>query len=264
MKHALLLDPGIALPERGNASSWALFFDWVSDGRVRLGRRLWLTLAEVYGSNQLEPPRGLGQLVHKAVGDVLSRGPLEHSVVDSVAELSPTYVGAEFHRQILVDDIVGACDLGVVALATTPAFWPDGTTDVTCTPAPPTNFPLHFQPNLPTAEQAREGYADWFAGRRILIVGGQVDEPIIEALNSSLGIQSSSVTWLASERHKKATNLKAVIDGMIKADFVICVVGKVGHDVSGQMKIHCDRNSFTLHTVRFASHIRGYLEGLAP
>ncbi|MFF2050326.1 hypothetical protein ACFVU2_01875 [Leifsonia sp. NPDC058194] len=213
--------------------------------------------------NALQPPRAMGQLVHKVVGDVLSRGPLAHQAEDMPNALDPQYSGSALNHQLLVDDIVGTASSRPIALGTSPEAWPAESEFVCCIPEPPARLALHFQPNLPTPEEMRVHYRDWFAGKRVLIVGGQIEESVIGTLGEVLGIEGSSVTWVASERHKKAGNLKATIYGMSDADIIICIVGKVGHDVSGQMDTHCSKKGYVLHSVRFASHVKDYLEGMA-
>jgi hypothetical protein len=84
----------------------------------------------------------------------------------------------------------------------------------------------------------------------------------LTVLAEQLGVQPNSVQWLPSERNKRARNLKNAIYGLPGNAIVVCVVGKVGHDVSGEVKTYASKRSLTLVEARFASQVLGGLADL--
>jgi hypothetical protein len=257
----VVLDPSIAL---GVADENGLerLQDWVTDHRVRLGHQAWTRLANGYGEQSLGTPKALAQIAHRVIGDLLTREPLLHDVALSTATLHPEYLGSADHRQILVDDLSGMSTDAASVLGTDAALWEGDASVVRCDPPPPARLSSHLEPNLPTPEDLRAEAAAWFLERRILIVGGQVDSAVVAALDAMLGIDEARVQWIPSEKNKRARNLKKVIGGLPATAVVVCIVGKVGHDVSGEVKDNCSRRGLVLVDSRFASQIADDLRAL--
>lgn len=263
MTSSVLLDPSIVF-EAVDEVGLNRLQDWTKDRRVRLGSRTWSHLVETYSAGTLSLPKPLARIAHRTFGDLLARPPLEHTEVGVQAELSVTYSGDPGHRGILVDDLVGvgASTPGSV-LGTVDVLWSESFTAIGCVPPPPIDVPVHFEPNLPSLQDIRERRASWFSGRRLLIVGGQIDAGVIRALNDWFAVPTADVRWLPSEKSKRARNLKSVIQGLPGNAIVICVVGKVGHDVSGEVKDYTGRRAVLLCESRFASQIIDDLIALA-
>lgn len=259
----VLLDPSIVF-EAVDEVGLNRLQDWTMDRRVRLGARTWFQLVDVYSAGTTNIPKYLARIARRTFGDLLARPPLEHSEAGVQAELSVAYRGEARHRDILVDDLVGvgASSPGSV-LGTVDILWNDPFTTIACVPPPPNDFPVHFEPNLPSYQDLRDRRAAWFSGRRVLIVGGQVDAGVIRALSEHLSLATDDVRWLPSEKGKRARNLKNVIQGLPSTSVVVCIVGKVGHDVSGEVKDYTGRQALVLCESRFASQILDDLTALA-
>ncbi|GGD89632.1 hypothetical protein [Microbacterium murale] len=255
MTTVVVLDPGIvfgAVDEIGLSR----LQEWTKDRRVRLGARTWDRLAEAYATGVLGTPQSLRRIAHRTFGDLLTRQPLEHSELHVNVELSSSYQGESAHRELLIDDLVGVgLSTPGSVLGTVDAFWGESFTAIGCVPPPPTDLAVHFGPNLPTPHELRDRRAAWFSGRRLLIVGGQVDEGITNAIGASFDVPPGDVRWIPSEKNKRARNLKSVIQGLPSNAVVVCVVGKVGHDVSGEVKDYTRGQSLHLCESRFATQI---------
>lgn len=255
MTATVLLDPAIAL-EAKDEQSLSRLLTWTADHRVKLGTRAWNHLADIYSTGSLDVPRVLAKMAHEGIGTLLSRSPIKHSVRESTAIAAPKYHGAKLTHSLLVDDLVGTSVLeGELFLGTHESLWAEKPSTVACVPPPPADVGVHLEPNLPSLEERRTATARHFKDRRILIVGGQIELRVVEAMSEQLGIPAGHINWMASEKNKRARNLKATINGLPKGSIVVCVVGKVGHDVSGDVEKHSNRDGITLREPRFASHI---------
>lgn len=255
MTTTVLLDPAIVL-EAKDEPSLSRLLTWTADHRVKLGIRAWNHLADLYSNGSLDVPRVLAKMAHEGIGTLLSRSPIKHSVHESTATAAPAYHGAKLTHTLLVDDLVGTSARdGELFLGTHESLWAETPTTVACVPPPPTDVAVHLEPNLPSLEERRAATALYFKDRRILIVGGQIEIRVVEAMTEQLGIPADRINWIASEKNKRARNLKATIGGLPKRSIVVCVVGKVGHDVSGDVEKHSNRDGITLRVPRFASQI---------
>ncbi|MFP1601898.1 hypothetical protein ACLD0U_04310 [Microbacterium sp. 2216-1] len=165
---------------------------------------------------------------------------------------------------MIIADLIGIHVSGVDgALGTDSEFWESGLSKLSCLPPPPTDIALHAHPHLPTREELKSRRVSWFDGRRVLIVGGQRDGAVEASLESELGVTAERLRWIKSEKNKRARNLKDTIQGLPSDAVVVCVTGKVGHDVSGEVKKYSARNGLILCESRFASQIVANLEALA-
>jgi hypothetical protein len=258
----ILLDPAMVIPDDKFTGESVEFWDrltgWCDDRRALLGYRLWAHLSVMHAAGELSGPPGLRQIVYRVVGDLLTREPIEHSASFVPCALSAEYGGSDDHREFLADDLVGTEQISDRMLGSFLEVWPTNTKAVSTTPEAPL-VPIVFEPNTPSADERRQAAAAWFAGKAIVLVGGQVDQAVISAMARELVIPLAQIRWIPSEKNKKATNLNAVIGGLGSDDLVICITGKVGHDVSGQMAKACERKKFTLHRVQYSSRVLEYL-----
>lgn len=263
MTTTVLLDPAVAF-EAVDETSLGRLLAWTADKRVRLGARAWNRLAEDYANDALAAPTSLMKIAHQGVGTLLSRTPIEHDVSGSKAGTSPAYCGLPPSLALLVDDLAGASAADdTIVLGTGRELWDSELTTVSCVPPPPAELVVHLQPNLPTPEERKQKLAQYFEGRRVLIVGGQVETNVVLAMAAELGIPAEKVEWIPSEKNKRARNLKATIGGLPPKAIVVCIVGKVGHDVSGDVEKYSSRDGITLRAPRFASHVVDDLRKLA-
>jgi hypothetical protein len=266
MTHVILLDPGLVIPQTTAPQELSAFWDrllqWCDDRRAVLGSKLWGSVAALYAAGEIPSPPGLGQITHRTVGDLLSRQPPEHQADDEQCGIEPEYSGAQSHRQLLITDLLGTAGLDGRALGSHEQFWPADAALLEVIVGATVAL-VNLTPNSPSPEDRLREYAAWFDGKSIVIVGGQVDHHVLAALGQELAINLKRVQWIPSEYNKKATNLKAVIGGLDVEDIVICVAGKVGHDVSGQMESACKTQKVTLHKVRSSSNILQYLDELS-
>ena len=262
MKQVVLLDPGLVLPQKDSnpqaqAVFWLRFAEWIGDDRTRLGARSYSRLSSMYGAleNPEYVPAPLRRSVHSTVGKILSKPPLQHDVADEAAELTVDYLSAH-SQQTLVDDLVGTSLQQSVVLGSHPSFWYSTPETVGCIPAPPDAVTVHFEPGLPTAEERLEVMRRWFAGRKVVIVGGQVDRHIRQALVNEVGLDDAKLVWIPSEYNKKAANIPSVIAGL-NPDYsiVVCITGKVGHVTSGSVEIACKKAGIEYNYVEHASSI---------
>ncbi|KAA9085419.1 DUF2325 domain-containing protein [Microbacterium radiodurans] len=210
-------------------------------------------------------PAALMRLAHRGIGELLSRPPLESDEGDSSKSLSAPYSGQPATHKLLLRDIVGLGEVDEeLALGTHESLWGGPISSISCVPPPPSDLPVHLKPNLPTPAELRQRATEYFERRRILIIGGQIDGDVIRALGDELGIKQELVRWVPSEKNKRARNLKDVIGGLPVDAIVVCVVGKVGHDVSGEVKDNTQRRAVLLCESRFSSQILDDLRGLVP
>lgn len=264
MTTVVLLDPAIVL-DASDEPALELLLDWTSDARVRLGIRAWARIAEDYGANALLLPAALMRLAHRGISELLSRPPLESVEGDTSKSLSAPYSGQPTTHKLLLQDVVGLGEVDErLALGTHESLWGGPISSISCVPPPPSDLRVHLQPNLPTPAELRQRAAEYFEHRRILIVGGQIDGDIVRALGHELGIQEDLVRWIPSEKNKRARNLKDVIGGLPADAIVVCIVGKVGHDVSGEVKDNTQRRAVLLCESRFSSQIVDDLRRFIP
>jgi hypothetical protein len=259
----VLLDPGVVL---GAVSDRGLrrLQEWADDTRVRLGERTWNQLADFYNGGAPGLPQELVRISHRTFGDLLTRDPVLHHAVSDATTLSETYLGQVEHGEMIAADLRGAHEARLeAALGTNQDFWDGTPATISCVPPPPDNITIHLEPNLPTAEEVRASYVEWFSGRRILIVGGQIDEHVKGLIEVDLGVPVEAVRWIPSEKNKRARNLKSVIRGLPSNAIVVCVVGKVGHDVSGEVKDYAEDRSLVHVASRYSSQIVDDLKDLA-
>lgn len=269
MKQVVLLDPGLVLPQKDPnpqflATFWLRFSEWIGDDRSCLGARSYSRLSSMYGEleNPEYVPAPLRRTVHSAIGKILSKPPLQHDVTDGAAKLTADYL---YHhtQQTLVDDLVGSSLYETVVLGSHQSFWDSTPTTVGCIPAPPEAVIVHFEPGLPTADERLEAMRRWFSGRKVVIVGGQVDRHIQQALITDVGLDRTKLVWIPSEYNKKAANIPSVIAGLDPdRSIVICITGKVGHATSGSVEVACKKVGIKYNFVEHASSINDLLERL--
>lgn len=270
MNQVVLLDPGLVIPRKNPSPQalalfWLKFSEWIGDGRTRLGARSYASLSLMYGELDdpgfVPPP--LKRDVHSTIGKILSRPPLQHNVEDGTVQLTAHYL-SEHTRQTLLDDLVGSSLSREVVLGSDIALWGAPPTTIGCIPAPPEAVTVHFEPNLPTAKERLLTRKQWFVGRKVVIVGGQVDRYIQQSLVDEVGVDSSKLVWIPSEYNKKAANIPAVIAGLDPgSSIVICITGKVGHATSGSVEAACKKNRLVYNYVEHASSIAEKLETLS-
>lgn len=263
---SVLLDPGLVVPDRNRdaaevAQFWNRFMSWVLDGRAIVGERTHGALLESMGMvhDPAVLPMPLRRDVHRALNKLLAREPLRHSTLGSASVFDVAYVGPTYHQQLLMDDVVGAGNADNLVLGSHSDFWSSAASAVKCLPPPPAELILHLGPGLPTEDEEVLRRATWFTGKRILIVGGQVDLRLKDSLVAELGINVKDFRWIESERHKKASNLPAIVRGCDSDHIVICITGKVGHDVSGILQSECDKRGISYRYVEYASELRAFL-----
>lgn len=269
MKHVVLLDPGLVLPEmnpdpRVLALFWLRLSEWTLDGRARLGSRSYSGLTHMYAEidNVEYVPTSLKRTVHSSIGKILSKPPIQHDCIDRNARFTAEYL-PDHSRQTLLDDLIGSFQSLPIVLGSDPSFWDSAPARVGCIPAPPASVVVHFAPGLPTAEERLTTMKEWFSARKIVIVGGQVDRNIQQSLVDEVGVDSTKLSWIPSEYNKKASNIPAVIKGLDPGhSIVICIMGKVGHATSGSVETSCRKNGHPYRFVEHASSLRELLEKL--
>lgn len=263
MTSTIVLDPGVVLGAKDEAGL-ALLQEWTKDDRVRLGEATWSELAEYYADGSPGLSKDLIRISHRTFGNLLTREPIRHIHPGTTAALSVQYNGRADHERMIAADLLAAHSADAdSAFGTHHTLWHSALAKISCDPPPPSDIPVHLEPGLPTEEDKRRSQKEKFAGRRVLIVGGQIDAVVIAELEYELGVTSGNVRWVPSEKNKRARNLKSIIRGLPAGSVVVCVVGKVGHDVSGEVEGYASRCSLALCEPRYASHILDGLRGLS-
>lgn len=265
-----LLDPAIAIPgEEPTTDFWERFISWERDTRVRLGAATYAELSALYATEvcarpSVYIPGGFGKSVHRAVLSLLSRSSsTESAVPKEEVGLVPPYAGQQRHDELLRSDLSSDGFAEAVVLGTVVESWPQATATVIWLAPPPAELTLIYEPNTPTAEEtsARRGAA--VNGLQVLIVGGQVDQRILESISKALP-GGLSVRWEPCERHKPPRNLNSQIRGLKdKFALVICITGRVGHSTSGKVKERCSAEGVELREVETAGHVLAEVEYFA-
>lgn len=261
MKTRVLLDPGLIMGISG-FDEWLELSEWLEDKRVGLGPASWSSVHSAFHQKQILPPSALRKPMRESIARLLSRGPLYEDVPGSRQKTSSPYAGSQLHEEHLVKDLASVGSDENVFLGTRSDLWADTITSISLVPPPPNDLQVHCKPHLPSREEVLAAAEKWFLGKRILVIGGQVENRIINALVDDVGVDRASFEWVPSERNKRATNIDAKIKHLPDDAIVVCLTGKVGHSVSNKMSAACGRASLTLHCVETASHLSGLLKAL--
>lgn len=221
--------------------------DWASDSRSRLGMESHRLVCEEYArfgypdqELALDVPE-LRREYQSALGRLLSRV-LIHTSESDERRFDPHYTGSDEETIALQLDVSGTATDGVVGIATHPGHWARVTDSVAVAPSPPAVLALCFQPGGELPEERLERVRVAFAGKRLHIVGGQVDDHVVAAIVDETGVLAGDVTWTPCERARPPRNLDQRWRGLDRdRDITVCITGRVGHATSDKAKVAATR-----------------------
>jgi hypothetical protein len=114
-------------------------------------------------------------------------------------------------------------------LASDEEFWGSRVAMLSCEPPPPRDVQLIFRPGESLHEQTIADVRSWFRGRRVHIVGGQRDSRLVERIAETVGISTSDIHWLSSERHKQPRIAQRWVSLSAARDVAVCITGRISH-----------------------------------
>lgn len=235
-----LIDPCLLVPEQDDEQRmrrfWSQLVDWEADGRVRVGAATHAYAYDHYASfgyphNSLEiQPAALRPSFLRALNSILSRVSPGHPA-EECRSFAPAYPGRASAGAALGED-VGSNAEAVVAIATTQATWGNGEQRVMCEPPPPGLLELCYAPHGETRAEAHRGAREFYARRRVHVVGGQVESAILKRLQEQFEL-ADRVHWIPSEKNKPPSGLDKRWGGLAgDRDVTVCITGRIGHAAS--------------------------------
>ncbi len=244
---------------------WTRLMRWLEDRRTALEASTWQLISQKFYQRDLGIPNLLQKEIGEQIGSLLTREVVNGDTpVPIGVQTSEIYGGSEQAKAHLINSLFAVGDEAGYFLGTDEAFWPNKLESVGLTPPPPSKVVVHLNPSLPSQAELLEQRRRWYRNKRMLIIGGQIESRVIDCLVDEVGVDRGHLEWLPSERNKKARNIDAKIGGLPKNAVVICLWGKVGHDVSGKVESACKKGNLTMHLVEYATHLREYLSDLPP
>jgi hypothetical protein len=246
--------------ETADTAFWERFIEWERDSRMKVGGATFLALSELYSNDICRLPdnyipRGFTKSVHRAVLSLLARSGGGTGAAGALSNLTPDYVGETAHADLLMADLQADDFAAEVVLGTKHGSWPHDTTAVLWSAPPPDRLALIFEPNTPSSEELALARGAAVSGVVVFIVGGQVDDRVIESVHNALA-HAADVIWEPCERHKPPRNLNSQIRGLGgRLAVVVCVTGRVGHSTSGKVKDRCAANGVLLIEVESVAEI---------
>lgn len=216
---------------------WTRFSEWTADRRLFLAAHSHHSLVEwcsrvLWDSESNAIPRYLRREVTSQVNRFLSRTPVEHSEPLSVHTSHPIHVAVNGDLSpCITSDLIGIARLDSLAgLGTSSEFWSESESELTIDSLP-VRIPLILKPNQQTETDLGLVVKAFYAGSRLIIVGGKKDARVISEIESACGISSSDVQWIESELNKSPRSLEAKLKGFSGLDYhLVFVYGRVGHD----------------------------------
>lgn len=236
----LILDPEFLQPPIGQPpaewiSFWLTLVAWEADSRVRIGAASLGCAAELMREvedDKLDHPPHSRSERRRVAGRLLSRV-LKTDGSREIHSIDPGYLGSPLSWQRLSRDL-GDCvgEPGeLYGVATAERFWTVSAAAASCDPPPPASVALCCSPGEAIAGQPLEMVRDLLFGRRLRIVGGQVEKRVVDAIVENLGIEENAIRWEASERKKKP-KLEGWKDMESGVDVAVCITGLIGHSSS--------------------------------
>lgn len=264
-----LLDPAILVAIRNWEYDRSLtIIDWCHDPRARLGtasRRAVVSLLLDVQSGELNgPPKALRRLLGAAIQSLLVRAPFDAGRPPENLYFSPEYAGTSDNRELMELDLHDHSLEHPVYVGTEDDAWRRVDT-VDVRPGDLQKFEVLPRPGLPTDAELLAKRRSYWQGRRILIVGGQVETRVLRAILSEFDIPGKSLSWEASEYNKSPRNLDDQIAGLASQTgaVVISIVGKMGHSTSGKIKTNCGKAQVALIELESSAQIVEALRRLA-
>lgn len=242
----IILDPLLLAPPVKHDGSlreaeefWLRVLSWSGDKRARVGE---VTCALIYSEYALHgyPDAQLTAGSHQlrrdyqvALSKLLSRVQ-KHTRNPHEASFSAQYRGDSSYFDALKTDLSGTADTDVSALATAEGHWVGAEArSITVSPGPPEFIELCYKPDEELRSEGEESLRKYYEGKRIHIVGGQVDENIKSKILARLSMSQEDLLWLPCEKAKPPRNLDrrwASLDPY--RDITMCITGRVGHATS--------------------------------
>lgn len=239
MIKSILLDPALLLPaEPGNPAAmttfWIQLAAWSSDERVKVGEATYRLACEyfaVYGWPDAPRllPVSLRRDTHRLLSRLLTRV-LVH-VLDARECTVPDYAGTAQARAAIAEDLSRCATDSVLAIASVKQHWSGEGVTASVLPPPPGAVALCLRPGEELHEERSGRTRQYFAERRLHVVGGQFDQRIAGHVARELGPRD--LLWLPCERHKQPS-LDSWRGLVPERDIAICITGQISHAVSGR------------------------------
>ncbi len=242
----LLLDPLLAIPPAhpsGTLTSspefWQRILDWANDKRVFVGAESHAVIYEAYARHGY-PEQSL-DIAHSpsrreyqaALSSLLSRIQ-RHTFESGERDFTPEYAGSAEISLALQLDLSGTAGTPICAVATSDSHWRGGIEEtLRLNPPPPSDVEMCCVAGAELRAESRAKIQNFFAGKRLHIVGGQVDSRVITALCDRLALDPGDIEWLPCEKSKPPRDLEKRWSKLDPArDLTVCITGRVGHATS--------------------------------
>lgn len=264
----LLIDPNLLTsPADGDPSKmtefWSRLVDWVTDPRVKVGTATHAYAYSHYAQYgypeatlHVHPPAMRPSYV-RALNTLMSRV-VTGDQQQQARALVPPHGGTPQAQKALAADVGAACDL-VIGIATSVETWAQPAHEVLCVPSPPASLALCFAPNAEVGAELRLKAQQFYKGRAVHIVGGQVDMSLVAQLERDFNL-AGRVDWIPSEKNKPPRNLDKRWGGFDPAkDITICITGRIGHAASGKAASVCLARGVPHLKIESANELAGVL-----
>lgn len=222
----------------GLSRHWIRIVEWAADNRAFIGvesvRAIWEWLgAQNYPEAELRVfPPALRNEFRQALNQLLSRV-LSHTAAKGPRRLNPAHLSETTIRDALEFDISGCAGADVAGIATREELWAHPSEVVSIDPPPPPQLALCFTPGAALHEELLAQTQDQFAEKRLIIIGGQPADRVVDAITKLTGMSRRNISWIASERTKKPRDLDKRLARLDpRRDIVVCVTGRIGHSES--------------------------------
>lgn len=256
-----LLDPQMVISEVPlGFHECQVLVQWCNDSRSRLGRsayhRVLSHLTSLRTDPGLSPPRPIRAPVLAAITNLLTRAPFSAGREPVEVVFQPEYAGPTSMRALVEIDLheIDAVPEGVIG--TLDERWA-AEREIEVSGGEITRLHVLSDPNLPTRDELRSRRREALKGARVLIVGGQAEARLINALVEEFALDQKNVSWEACEHSKPPRNLDAQIRGLThqSPSYVVSITGKMGHATSGKIASNCAGTSVVLVEVESVTTI---------
>jgi hypothetical protein len=264
----ILCDPSLLIPPDGDepdisAAFWVRLIDWSRDRRLRLGPMTYDLVSAQYSERNWQAfdppacPSELGRPGRRAIYQLLSRVLM---VDEPAAVVLPTL--SPSHQDTLVEEAIGNdCAVlnraSLVGIASEEASWSPADKVVSFDPPPPETLPLLTVPDQEVATEVDHRVADFFAGRRLTIVGGRISPQVVAVLDQRFGI--SDARWIEADGQKRL-QLETLEGVRADRDIVVCVTGYIAHADSGKVQMTCRSRSVEAYLVERRREVVALIE----